>query len=446
MNKNPRNSVAAYLPERYKQQIKAKKRRRLLKKSAVICGIIAIAVIAYILQSGTILSSVNQSPSLLHESAEPAPGATPLPSSGAFQTPLTRNMSDSIYPAIITGTGIPARPVSGILSLNDAIVSVQKDYPEPVYTVISVNLTDRYSNSTLYEFRIRLVDSPSTEPGFSAFIDASSGDPYIPGQESARISAADTKKLITEVFLLTGSDNIRVRYNSSPDSARAWIFSVQQDTRTIISGSIDPDTGQIMSFSRAVSLQGRQAEPVLDNHNAQNIADRYIFNRNGAPLPVNMSADRYEPLELPNESVAGQYVFVYNRIVQEIPCDYDGFTISIDSVTGEVTDYNRRWSSPDNAFSVASDPVVKRYEAILLVQQKALQIFPSSASGLKIISAEIRWKDMHPPGTLPRPGSISIAWKVQFDDEIIRAQQWPVPATGWIDASTGKILDFYYQH
>jgi hypothetical protein len=53
---------------------------------------------------------------------------------------------------------------------------------------------------------------------------------------------------------------------------------------------------------------------------------------------------------------------------------------------------------------------------------------------------------MHPPGVIPRPGSISTAWKVQFDDDIIRSQEWPMPGTGWVDCRTGKILDFYYQH
>ena len=62
---------------------------------------------------------------------------------------------------------------------------------------------------------------------------------------------------------------------------------------------------------------------------------------------------------------------MYNRIVQNIPCDYDGFTISVDSVTGEITGYNRRWYSPDNAFSVAVDSPVKKYEAIFSIQQRA---------------------------------------------------------------------------
>ena len=32
-----------------------------------------------------------------------------------------------------------------------------KDYPEPPYTLVSVNLTDHYTNRSLYEFRIRQV-------------------------------------------------------------------------------------------------------------------------------------------------------------------------------------------------------------------------------------------------------------------------------------------------
>ena len=446
MNKNPRNPGATYLPERYKQQIEAKKRRRLIKKVAVICGVITIAVLVYAVLSGALVNSLNHYSHPLPESAEPPSGSFPVPSSTAPRTSLTGNMTDAINPAIIIGTGIPTEPAGGILSVNNAIASIRQDYPMPPYTLISVNLTDHYTNSSLYEFRIRQPDSPSGDPGFPVFIDANTGDPYIPGQESARISAAQAKNLVQADFLIADSDSIRISYDNSPDSARAWIFTVQQDNNASITGSLDPDTGQIVSFSRAVSRLGRQADPVIDTSTAQKIADRYIIDRNGAPLPVNISESRYDPMGLPNESVAGQYVFVYYRIVQDIPCDYDGFTISVDSVTGNVTEYNRRWNSPDNAFSVAIDPLVKRYQAVLLVQQRAQEIFPASASSLKIISTGIRWKDLHPPGSIPRPGSISVAWKVQFDDESIRAKQWPVPATGWVDARTGEILDFYYQH
>jgi len=446
VNKNPRNSGAAYLPERYKQQIVAKKRRRFLKKIAVICTVLVIVVGVYLVLSGVLVSSLNQPRQPLPESADQSAEILPLPSSNASQTAMAGNTTEYILPSTIIGTGISPQSLMGMLPLDAAIASLRQDYPEPPYTLVSVNLTDQYTNSSLYEFRIRHADSPPSDSGFLAFIDARTGNPYNPEQETVRISAVQAKNYVRDAFQVPDSDSIRIRYDSSPDAERAWLFTVQHENRTIITGSLDPDTGQIVSFSRTILRQGRQADPLLDSSGAQIIADNYIIERNGAPLPINMSDARYEPLGFPNESVAGQYVFVYNRIVQDIPCDYEGFTISVDSVTGEITEYNRRWNSPDNAFSVAVDPLVKRYEAILLVQQKAQETFPASASGLRIISAEIRWKDMHPPRSLPRPGSISISWKVQFDDDVIRAKQWPVPATGWIDARTGKILDFYYQH
>jgi hypothetical protein len=446
VNKDPRNSGGAYLPERYKQQIEAKKRRRLIKKVAVVCAVVVVAALVYGLMSGALVNPLNQNPNLPPEIPDHSQKALPVASPTTTRIPVIGNMNLAITPAMIIGTGLPSEPDSGMLSLNEAIISLRQDYPESAYTLVSVNLTNHYTNSNIYEFRIRQTDSPSTDPGFTAFIDAFTGDPYTPGQKSARISAEQAKYLVQEVFLIPGTDRIRVRYDNSPDSVRAWIFTIFRDNSTIISGSLDTDTGQFISFSRTIARLGRPVDPSLDISAAQGIADNYIIERNGAPLPVNMSEVRYESLGFPDEAVAGYYVFVYRRMVQNIPCDYDGFTISVDSVTGEITEYNRRWFSPDNAFSVAVDPLVKRYEAIFSVQQKAKEIFPDSASSLKIISAEIRWEDMHHPGVIPRPGSISTAWKVQFDDDIIRSEEWLVPATGWVDARTGKILDFYYRH
>jgi len=67
-------------------------------------------------------------------------------------------------------------------------------------------------------------------------------------------------------------------------------------------------------------------------------------------------------------------------------------------------------------------------------------------SGLRIVSAEIKWKDQHPYGVTPRPGSIPLAWKVVFDDDIIRTNSSAKPAVAWVDAQTSSILDFEYQH
>ena len=120
--------------------------------------------------------------------------------------------------------------------------------------------------------------------------------------------------------------------------------------------------------------------------------------------------------------------------------------MGVDSVTGEITAYNRHWSAPDNAFSVASDPLVLKREATFAVLQQAEEMFPESVSGLRVISTEIRWKDQYSAGVTPRPGSILLAWKVTFDDDIIRANRSAQPAIAWVDAQTGSILDFQYRH
>jgi hypothetical protein len=91
------------------------------------------------------------------------------------------------------------------------------------------------------------------------------------------------------------------------------------------------------------------------------------------------------------------------------------------------------------------DPLVTRSGATFAILKKAQESYPAS-NGLSIISAEIRWKDHPSQGSIPRPGSIPLAWKVLFTDEIIRGKQPLEPAVGWVDTQTGTILDINYQH
>jgi hypothetical protein len=446
VNKNPKDSDITYLPQRYKTLIEAKKKRRQLKKIALFCIVITVCAVVYLILNGMLTGSLNQTPVQLPTSPVPSAETVPISQSGEPTTSPTWNVTVTKTPDIIIGEGVPIQSTRDIMSLDAAIASLRQDYPAPPYILISVNITDQYADMNLYEFRIKQVNTSPDDTGLSVFIDARTGDPYTLGQERARITADQAKTLVSNNFITYHPEKIRVKYNNSTDSLQEWIFTLYRNNITILSGTMDPDTGQIVSFSKSIERLGRQANPVLDISAAQRIADRFIIDRNGFPLPLNMSDARYDPLGFPDEAIAGQYVFVYNRIVQEIPCDYEGYTISVDSVTGEVTEYNRRWSSPDNAFSLATEPLVTHYVATYAVLDRAKQTYPASIDGLRIVSAEVRWKDQRPPGSIPRPGSISIAWKVQFDDAIIREKQWPVPGAGWVDVQSGKILDFYYQH
>ena len=446
MNKDPKDTGSIYLPERYKQQIEAKKRRRLIKKIVVICTVVALCSVLYLILSGALSNSLNQPLLLLPGSIVSAPEISPTSPPGELTTTLTPNMTAVRNNDIIIGQGILDQPTHDMQSLDNATASLRQDYPAPEYTLISVNVTDLYADRTLYEFTIKQENISQDSTGFSVFIDARTGDLYTPGQENAKITADKAKNIVTEAFPLLHPDRVRVRYNNSPDSVHAWVFTMFRENTTILTGAMDPETGQIFSFTRSIPWEGRQADPLLEINAAQKIADRYIFEKNRAPLSLNMSEARYNPLQFPQKTVAGHYVFIYNRIVQEIPCDKDGFTISVDSLTGEVIGYDRRWNTPDSAFSVAVDPLVTRSGATFAVLNKAQETYPASVDGLTIISAEIRWKDHRSQGSIPRPGSIPLAWKVVFTDEVIRAKPFSSPAVGWVDVQTGKILDFYYQH
>ena len=441
MNKNPKDPGSIYLPERYRQQIEAKKKRRLVKKIAVIGGAIAIIVVVYLALS-VLPGFLNQSPPSLPVSILPSPENALKSATGEPGTLHSESVSLSENPNISTGGGVSLPLATDMVSLDNATRLFRLDYPAQAYSLISVNVTDRFSSRILYEFRIRQAGSGQDDPGYSVFIDARTGDPYSPGQDSARISADRARTFIKEAFPLLRPDTISVRYDNRPESFPAWNFSLTTDNTTVLTGTLDPETGQISSFSQVTPWEDRQAEPLLDISAAQNIADRYILEKNRVPLPLNMSEAGYIPVKVSQKTVAGHFVFVYNRIVQGIPCDRDGFTIFIDSVSGEVTGYERRWNSPDSAFSVAVDSLVTRYEATFSILQRAREAHPESADSLSIVSAEIRWKDHTVAGSFPRPGSIPMAWKVKFTDRIIGPKE--VTALGWVDVQTGEILDFYY--
>ena len=446
MNKNPKDTGPIYLPERYKQKIEAKKRWRLIKKIVVICTIVAISSVLFLILSGALSNSLNQPPLEIPGSLVSVPEITPTTLPVEPGVRLAENTT-AMRPGDITeNKGGTTQSIHDMQSQNNATAYLRQDYPESDYTLISVNVTDLYADRTLYEYKIKQITAAPDRAGFSVFIDPKTGDFFTPGQEKAKITADRAEYLVTEAFPLLHSERVWVRYNNSPDSARAWEFTKYQDNSIILTGAMDPETGQIFSFTRSIPWTGRQTDPILDVNAAQKIADRYISDKNRASLALNLSEARYIPLQFPQKTVAGNYVFIYNRLVQDIPCDTEGFTISVDSLTGEISRYDRRWNIPDSAFSLATDPLITRTAATFAVLKKAQETYPTAVDGLAIISAEIRWKDYPPQGSTPRPGSIPLAWKILFSDEVIRAKPLSSPAVAWVDVQTGKILDFYYEH
>lgn len=436
MNPRPDDPDATYLPERYRQKVRTKKQRRMYKKLVAAGMVMVICIVAFFLLVSLLPVSVPTTPLKSPLTPTPIPGEqTPAP---------VVNVTVPVTQGYVQGTGISALHSPDVLSLNKAVSLLLEEYPAKSYTLISVNLTDRYSGLMLYEFKVQPADRSSTGTPFTIFNDAVTGEPYTPGQENARINAKQAQDLVRKAFPTIHPDQVKVRYNGSI-SGGTWNFTLVNGVTRILTGTMDAETGLISLFTQTISKVGRPAGPVIDMPAAQEIAARYITAHND-PVAVNMSEGQYFPLGIPSDPVAGQYVFIYNRIVNDIPCEEDGFIVGVDSVTGEITAYKRHWSVPDNAFSVASDPIVLKHEATFFVLQRAKEMYPESVSGLRIVSTEIRWKDQHPSVVTPRPGSIPLAWKVTFDDDIIRANNSAKPAIAWLDAQTGNILDFEYQH
>lgn len=382
-----------YLPARYKEVVRKKKQRRLLKKIATIAFGLVVLIGVSVFLSGILAGSTEPVSSITPPStptvmpvqtmAAATPAGTTLPTASAGRTTV---------PATVSPTTPPT------------------ETPEPVLT-------------------------------------ARAGTYVTPQEDTTpKITEQQAKTIALGAFPSLPAGDMSVELSTSPDFGKVWKYTLRADTTTEASGLLDAETGMIVTFNRTIHPGARPQNPVLTLGNARQIADATINSRNNGILSINMSDGRYVPLVTPNGNVAGSYRFIYNRIIQDYPCDADGFIVSVDAISGAITEYVQRWQTPDNAFMIAEDVVVPRYDATFTVQAKAKSIYPSSITGLRILSADIRWKDRHDPATTPRPSTIPLAWKILFDDDIIRAKASPIPAVGWVNVQTGELLEMTYQH
>ena len=379
-----------YLPARYKEIVRKKKQRRLLKKIGMIAVVIIAIVVVYFVLSGIFGGS-------------PQPVLTPTLSSTPTLTPLQTTAAATPVKTSVPTTGTTTTPAT-------VTAVTTTETPEPVQTA--------------------------------------SANTYVTpkGDTSPKITEKQAQAIALAAFPDLPAGGMSVELATNPDFGQVWKYTLRADTTVEDSGLLDAETGMIVTFNRTIHPGGRPQNPVLTLENARQVADSTINNRNNGILSINMSDGHYVPLSTQSGNVAGSYRFVYNRIIQDYPCDVDGFIVSVDAVSGAITEFVQRWQTPDNAFMIIEDPVIPKYDATYTVQAMAKSIYPSSISGLRILSADRRWKDEHDPATTPRPSSIPLAWKVVFDDDTIRAKAGTPPAVGWVDTHSGELIEITYQH
>jgi hypothetical protein len=388
-----------YLPERYKEIVRKKKQRRLLKKIGMIATGIVALIVVFVLLSGFFTSS-------------PQPVPAPTPSPTATNTPQQTTAAPATTTPLPTSTPVKTAVPATITTTKHVTIApeITTETPEPVLT----------ARANTY---------------------------VTPQGDVPRITEKEAQAIAIVAFPNLPTGDMSVELATDPIFGQVWKYLLRADTTTEASGFIDAKTGTIVTFNRTIHPGARPQNPVLTMGNARQIADSTINNRNtGGILSINMTDGRYLPLPTPGGTVAGTYRFVYSRIIQDYPCDTDGFIVSVDAVNGQITEWVQHWQSPDNAFMIIETPVVPKYDAIYTVQAKARTIYPGSISTLQIVSAERVWKDEHSPGTTPRPSSIALAWKVVFDDETIRGHPEARRGVGWVDTSSGELIEITYQH
>ena len=378
-----------YLPARYREIVRKKKQRRFVKKIGMITAAVIAVVVVYILLTGILSGSPQPAPS---PTLTPSPAITPLQITVAATTVAT-----TLPTATPAGTGVPTTGTTTAV-------------PEPIQTA--------------------------------------SANTYVTpeGDTSPKITEKEAKNIALTAFPALPTGDMMVELATSPDFGQVWKYTLSAGTTTEASGLLDAETGTVVTFNRTILPGGRSQNPALTMGDARQIADSTVNSRNNGILSINMSDSRYVPLPASGGNVAGNYRFIYNRLVQDHPCDADGFIVSVDAISGAITEYMQRWQTPENAFMTAEDAMVPRSDAVYTVMTRAKTMYPASVSTIHILSADIRWKDLHDPATIPRPSTIPLAWKIVFDDDTLRSHPNLAPGIGWVDAYTGEIVGFEYRH
>lgn len=439
-----------YLPERYRQKIRQKNRRRAAVRILTITLIlVGIAVLVFSLSQ---LQWVSVPAAPFSAPSQPATlprVVTTVSSDSQMGTPSQGTSRTSVPPAspvagYAIGPGVPQEAGSNSLSLVQAEAALRRYCPEDVFTISSVNYSAG-SPRSLFGFTLKAAGSRSPQEELVVFIDAACGMPWSAGEETAAIP----KEMVSEVALAEfpneGVSTPGIWYDDNPQEGSVWRFTLASGNMTLVSGSVDATKGEIRAFTRNIPLYGRPADPALTQEMAQAIAEKYVTARSSG-LPLVLTSSRYDRWGTESVPAAGMYTFFWERRYLDYPVDTDGITVVVDALNGDIIGYDKRWTTAEYAFSQAIVPTVARHDATYAAMEGARAVYPDQIGSVRILLSELRWNNGQMKGTIPRPGSVPLAWKIVFDDEILRTNASLAPGVAWIDIQTGNVTALEYRH
>ncbi|MDD1685477.1 YcdB/YcdC domain-containing protein [Methanoregula sp.] len=261
-------------------------------------------------------------------------------------------------------------------------------------------------------------------------------------KKGAVITKEQAEKIARSAFPQYSPDRIVMDYSDISVNSRWWHFDMRKGDQQLVLGTLDANTGDLTEYQVPSRYWTGTLEvprlAAVSMEIAQRAAENEIRERNGGlPLTLVDSQADYD----------GTYFFDYRRIIQGVPSNNNGITITVDPGTGNVVRYYKAWYTPENAVAAQSSPAISRDEATALVERHARICHPESSDSFRIVSADLRWMDIYNQDQyLPSPGVIPLGWYVRFDDTAIRAQDYPDPAEGWVDSENGTLLSLHYIH
>lgn len=441
----------AYLPERYRQKIREKNRKRAVVRILTISLIlVVIAILAFSLYQ---LQWTNNPavPFTSPSQPVPSPGVATVSQDSQITTKAPGPASLPAKPPAGTFTatgyviepGVPQQAGSGSLSLAQAETALRRYCPEDLFAIRSVNFSAGTTRS-LFGFTLKTTREEFPQEDLVVFIDAASGMPWSAGEETAAFTKERVAELVLDEFPGTGISPPGIWYDNSLKGGNAWRFTLISGNITLVYGRVDATAGEIRAFARNIPSYGRPSDPAITKETAQGIAEKFVSARTSG-LSLTLISSQYNRWGTESVPAAGAYSFFWERRYLDYPVDTDGVTVIVDALTGEVIGYDRQWTTAEYAFSQAVVPTIAKHEATYAAMDAARSEYPDSIGNVRILSADLRWNNDH-TGTIPRPGSVPLAWKIVFDDEILRANASLAPGIAWIDIRTGNVTAIEYRH